>query len=236
MSESVDSKDNSTLELENSINMLPIEELKDIHNPDLLVKYLQDLNKIYEHNLEKRFFLEKAQLILSEDISLVQKKIKTIEGEITKKKENLSKNIITLKDKKNNRRRSFFENLQQDNEKEILLKKNNILTEEIKNLELSKKQSVNSNHNFCDLTMVNFDKKNSEIIILIKKILEILKNEKIGNISRDNYLIIEKSIEISDFTFLEYKITYSPRKQNHMLLYLGISIPLLFFSYYYKLF
>ena len=30
--------------VKNSINMLPIEELKDIHNPDLLVKYLQDLN------------------------------------------------------------------------------------------------------------------------------------------------------------------------------------------------
>ena len=202
MSENPNSKDDFTSKLENSINMTIIEELKDINNPDILVSHLRNLNKIYEDNLEKQHFFKSTQSLLNEEASLVLKKIKTIEEKITKKKEELNENKTRLNHKEK-QRRSFFESLQQDNEKEIILKKNSILTEEIENLELSKKQSDNSNHNFSNLTTIDFDKKKSDIIILITKILELLNNEKLENISRYNYLIIDKSIEISDFTIPE---------------------------------
>lgn len=202
MSENPNSKDDFTSKLENSINMTIIEELKDINNPDILVSHLRNLNKIYEDNLEKQHFFKSTQSLLNEEASLVLKKIKTIEEKITKKKEELNENKTRLNHKEK-QRRSFFESLQQDNEKEIILKKNSILTEEIENLELSKKQSDNSNHNFSNLTTIDFDKKKSDIIILITKILELLKNEKLENISRYNYLIIDKSIEISEFTIPE---------------------------------
>lgn len=202
MSENPNSKDDFRSNLENSINMTIIEELKDINNPDILVSHLRNLNKIYEDNLEKQHFFKSTQSLLNEEASLILKKIKTVEEKITKKKEELNENKTRLNHKEK-QRRSFFESLQQDNEKEIILKKNSILTEEIKNLELSKKQSDNSNHNFSNLTTIDFDKKKSDIIILITKILELLKNEKLENISRYNYLIIDKSIEISEFTIPE---------------------------------
>ena len=236
MSEITNSKDDFASELKNSINLLPIEELKDIHNPDILVNYLQDLNKIYKENLENQHLLEKSDSRLNEDVSLVLKKIKTIEEEMTKKKESLNKNKITLNGKQNNRRISFFESLQYNDEKEIILKKNNILSEEIKNLESSKKQSVNSYHNFRNLTKVNFSERNSEIIILITKTLEILKTKNLENISEERFIIIEKSIEISDFLFPEFKINQGKEYHNNLLIYLGLSIPLLFISCYFRRF
>ena len=236
MSEIANSKDDFILELKNGINLPPIDELKDIHNPDLLVNYLQDLNKIYEENEEDQYFLEKADSRLNEDVSLAEKKIKTIEKEITKKKESLNKNKITLNSKQNKRRISFFESLQYDDEKEIILKKNNILSEEIKNLESSKKKSDNSYHNFRNLTKVNFSERNSEIIILITNILEILKTKNLENISKERFIIIEKSIEISDFLFPEFKMNQRKKYHNNLLIYLGLSIPLLFISCYFRRF
>ena len=74
MSEITNSRDDFTLELENSIKIPSIEELKDTYNPDILINYLQDLNRIYEKNSENQHFLEKADSRLNEDVSLVEKK------------------------------------------------------------------------------------------------------------------------------------------------------------------
>lgn len=236
MSEIANSKDDFILELKNSINLPPIEELKDIHNPDILVNYLQDLNKIYEENVEDQHFLEKADTRLNEDVSLVEKKIKTIEEEINKKKESLNKNKITLNSKQNNRLGGFFERLQYDDEKEMIQKKNKVLSEEIENLESFKKESNNSYQNFRNLTKVNFDEKKSKLIILITKILEILRTKNLEDISKEKFIIIEKSIEISDFLFPEYKMNQRKKNYDNLLIYLGLSIPLLFISYYFRKF
>lgn len=236
MSEITNSRDDFTLELENSIKIPSIEELKDTYNPDILINYLQDLNRIYEKNSENQLFLEKADLKLNEDVSLVQKKIKTIEEEINKKKESLNKNKITLNTKQNNRLGGFFERLQYDDEKEMIQKKNNLLNEEIENLELLKKQSNNSYQNFRNLTKVNFDEKKSKLIILITKILEILMTKNLENISKEKFIIIEKSIEISDFFFPENKMNQRKKNYNSLLIYLGFSIPLLIISYYFRKF
>ncbi len=220
-----------------NIDMLIKEDYQNVTNPNTLISYLRLIDKSYEKNLEDQHFFEKTRSVLNEELSLVEKKIQTFEKAITQKKKEQDNNINILNNKKKTHRTSFFDILQQDNEKEVILKKNNVLSEEIKNLELSKKKSENSKHNLCDFKRLDFDKKKSELITVIKKIVLCLQDLNLEDISENDYQIIYKSIKRTDLTFPEYRINQSKKYRDHILIYFGLSIPIVVIScmvYYFK--